>query len=299
MYSTSRRITFLPLNCIFLRDSRIDEPKTHNSLDFLNIRIIDIIDIVLVAFLLFNVYKLVKGTAAIQIFIGIVILYVVWMLTELLEMELFSKILGGFLGVGMFALIVVFQQEIRRFLLMVGTTSFTSKVKQRYFRFFSKDDGIKSTITPILVDTCKKLSSSNTGALIVLKRNDSLEFVKATGDVMDVGVNQPIIESIFFKNSPLHDGAMIVEGNKITATRTILPLSEDRSIPLRFGLRHRAALGITEKTDAICLVVSEENGQISYFREADFVVYDNLADLKNIIDRDLNFIELTSTKSPL
>lgn len=260
-------------------------------MDFLNIRIIDIIDIVLVAFLLFNVYKLVKGTPAIQIFIGIVILYVIWMLTELLEMELFSKILGGFLGVGMFALIVVFQQEIRRFLLVVGTTSFTSKVKQRYFKFFSKDDGFKSVISPVLVDTCKKFSSSNTGALIVLKRNDSLDFIKATGDEMDLGVNQPIIESVFFKNSPLHDGAMIIEGNKITATRAILPLSEDRSIPLRFGLRHRAALGISEKTDAVCLVVSEENGHISYFREADFVVYDNLAELKNIIDRDLNLIE--------
>lgn len=260
-------------------------------MDFLNIRIIDIIDIVLVAILLFNVYKLVKGTAAIQIFIGIVILYFVWMFTELLEMELLSKILGGFLGVGMFALIVVFQQEIRRFLLVVGTTSFTAKVKQRYLNLFSKDDGFKSQISPILIDTCKKLSSTNTGALIVLKRNDSLEFIKATGDSMHILVNQPIIESIFYKNSPLHDGAMLIEGDKITATRAILPLTDDRSIPLRFGLRHRAALGITEKTDAVCLVVSEENGQISYFREADFVIYDTLNDLKDILDRDLNFIE--------
>ncbi len=260
-------------------------------MDFLNIRIIDIIDIVLVALLLFNVYKLLKGTAAIQIFIGIVILYVVWMLTELLEMELFSKILGGFLGVGMFALIVVFQQEIRRFLLVVGTTNFTSRMKQRYFNLFSKEEGFKSTISPILVDACKKLSSTNTGALIVIKRNESLEFVKTTGDTMDIAVNQPIIESIFYKNSPLHDGAIIIEGDKVTATRVILPLSENRSIPLRFGLRHRAAMGISEETDAVCLVVSEENGHISYFRKGDFVIYDTLADLRNIVDRDLNFIE--------
>ncbi|HLW14235.1 MAG TPA: diadenylate cyclase CdaA [Flavobacteriaceae bacterium] len=260
-------------------------------MDFLNIRIIDIIDIVLVALLLFNVYKLLKGTAAIQIFIGIVILYVVWMLTELLEMELFSKILGGFLGVGMFALIVVFQQEIRRFLLVVGTTNFTSRMKQRYFNLFSKEEGFKSTISPILVDTCKKLSSTNTGALIVIKRNESLEFVKTTGDSMDIAVNQPIIESIFYNNSPLHDGAIIIEGDKISATRVILPLSENRSIPLRFGLRHRAAMGISEETDAVCLVVSEENGHISYFRNGDFVIYDTLTDLKSIVDRDLNFIE--------
>lgn len=260
-------------------------------MDFLNFRIIDIIDIVLVALLLYNIYKLVKGTAAIRIFIGIVILYVVWILTELLEMELFSKILGGFLGAGMFALIVVFQQEIRRFLLVVGTTNFTSRIKNRYLNAFSKEKILRNTIGPTLVDTCKKLSSSNTGALIVIKRVDSLDSIKATGDSMDIAINQPIIESVFYKNSPLHDGAMIVEGNKITATRAILPLSEDRSIPLRFGLRHRAALGMSEKTDAVCLVVSEENGQISYFREGEFVVYDNLAELKNIIDRDLNFFE--------
>lgn len=260
-------------------------------MDFLNFRIIDIIDIVLVALLLYNVYKLVKGTAAIRIFIGIVILYVVWMLTELLEMELFSKILGGFLGAGMFALIVVFQQEIRRFLLVVGTTNFTSRVKSKYLNIFSKDKVLQNSISPILVDTCKKLSSTNTGALIVIKRDDSLELIKATGDSMDISINQPIIESVFFKNSPLHDGAMIIEGDKITATRAILPLSEDRSIPLRFGLRHRAALGVSEKTDAVCLVVSEENGQISYFRGAEFVVYDNLAELKEILDKDLNYLE--------
>lgn len=260
-------------------------------MDFLNIRIIDVIDIVLVALLLFNVYKLLKGTAAIQIFIGIVILYVVWMLTELLEMELFSKILGGFLGVGMFALIVVFQQEIRRFLLVIGTTNFTSRMKQRYFNLFSKEEEFKSTISPILVDTCKKLSSNNTGALIVIKRNESLEFVKTTGDTMDISVNQPIIESIFYHNSPLHDGAIVIEGSKITATRVILPLSENRNIPLRFGLRHRAAMGISEETDAVSLVVSEENGHISYFRDGDFVVYDTLSDLKNIIDRDLFLVD--------
>ena len=259
-------------------------------MDFLNIRIIDIIDIVLVAYLLFNVYKLLKGTAAIQIFIGIVILYLVWMLTELLEMELFSKILGGFLGVGMFALIVVFQQEIRRFLLVIGTTSFTSRMKQRYFNLFSKDTGYKSTISPILIDTCKKFSSNNTGALIVIKRSEGLEFVKSSGDAMDIAVNQPILESIFYNNSPLHDGAIIIEGTKITATRVILPLSENRSIPLRFGLRHRAAMGISEETDAVCLVVSEENGHISYFRNGDFVIYDTLTDLQNIIDQDLKLV---------
>ncbi|MBZ0327548.1 MAG: diadenylate cyclase [Altibacter sp.] len=258
-------------------------------LDFAEIRIIDIIDVVLVAFLLYYVYKLVKGTVAINIFVGIVILYAIWKLTELLEMELFSKILGGFLGVGMFALIVVFQQEIRKFLLMLGSTNFGARRKfLRQFKLLSSDGGTITNVKAI-IEACKKMGASNTGAIIVLQRNNSLDFVKSTGDEMHVEVNQPIVESIFFKNSPLHDGAMIIEDNIITATRVILPVSNDRSIPLRFGLRHRAAVGITEKTDAICLVVSEENGQISYLKNGDFVLYDSLEELTKQIEKDLKY----------
>jgi len=255
-------------------------------LDILDIRIIDIIDIVLVAALLYYLYKLVKGTVAINIFIGIVILYAIWKVTELLEMQLLSKILGGFLGVGMFALIVVFQQEIRKFLLMLGTTNLAAR-KQilKKFNLFSEDE-LGINLNAVLA-ACEKMGKSKTGALIVFKRNNSLEFVKNTGDPMNVEVNQPIIESIFYKNSPLHDGAMIIEDNQITATRVILPVSNDKNIPQRFGLRHRAALGITEKTDAVCLVLSEENGQLSYLREGDFVLYESLEDLKLIMTADL------------
>lgn len=257
-------------------------------MDFLDIRIIDIVDIVLVALLLYYVYKLVKGTVAINIFVGIVIIYGIWRLTEILEMELLSKILGGFLGVGMFALIVVFQQEIRRFLLMLGSTNFNAR--RRFFnRFkFLSEETKSETNIKALMEACKKMASSHTGALIVLKRNNSLDFVKNSGDQMNAEVNQPIIESIFFKNSPLHDGAMIIEDSMITATRVILPVSNDRKIPLRFGLRHRAALGITEKTDAVCLVVSEENGQISYLKDGDFVLYDTYDELTKMITTDLS-----------
>ena len=132
------------------------------------------------------------------------------------------------------------------------------------------------------------MGKSQTGALIVIKRNNSLDFIKNSGDTMKMEVNQPIIESVFYKNSPLHDGAMIIEENTITATRVILPVSNDRRIPQRFGLRHRAAVGITEKTDALCLVVSEENGQISYLKEGDFVLYENLEDLKEQLEQDLD-----------
>ena len=256
-------------------------------MEFLDLRIIDIVDIVLVALLLYYVYKLVKGTVAINIFVGIVIIYGIWRLTEILEMELLSKILGGFLGVGMFALIVVFQQEIRKFLLMLGSTNFNAR-RRFYNKFKLSVELTVSENVYALVAACKKMGASKTGALIVLKRNNSLDFVKNSGDEMKAAVNQPIIESIFFKNSPLHDGAMIIEDNIITATRVILPVSDDRKIPLRFGLRHRAALGITEKTDAVCLVVSEESGQISYLKDSDFVLYESLDALAKTITKDLS-----------
>ncbi len=255
-------------------------------LDLLDIRIIDIVDIVLVAFLLYYLYKLVKGTVAINIFIGIVILYAIWKLTELLEMQLLSKILGGFLGVGMFALIVVFQQEIRKFLLMLGTTNFSARKRLLKKLNLFNDVEVSTNITAI-VAACAKMGKMRTGAIIVIKRNNSLEFVKNTGDPMSAEVNQPILESIFYKNSPLHDGALIIEDNIITATRVILPVSNDRRIPQRFGLRHRAALGITEKTDAVCLVVSEENGQISYLKEGDFVLFEDMDELQKLLEKDL------------
>jgi len=254
----------------------------------LDIRIIDIVDIVLVAALLYYLYNLVKGTVAINILVGIIIVYAIFIVTQLLGMELLSKILGGFLGVGMFALVVVFQPEIRKFLLMLGSTNFNARRRiLKHFRLLGADQGIKMDLEGI-VSACKKMASTNTGALIVIQRNNRLDFVKNTGDEMNLEVNQPIIESIFFKNSPLHDGAIIIEENRITATRVILPVSNDRTIPLRFGLRHRAAVGITEKTDAVSIVVSEENGQISYLKDGDFVLFEGTDELLHLLKEDLS-----------
>ncbi len=256
-------------------------------MDFLNLRILDIVDIVFVAILLYYLYKLVKGTVAVNIFIGIVIVYLMWKLTELLQMELLSSVLGEFIGVGMFALIVVFQQEIRKFLLMIGSTNFTQRRKFfRQFKFVKDDTQIKTNLNAI-VKACEAMARSYTGALIIIQKSTKLDFVKISGDAMNIELNQPIIESVFFKNSPLHDGAMIIEDNMITATRVILPVSNDRSIPLRFGLRHRAAVGITEKTDALALVVSEENGQISYLKDGEFVIFEDTNELVNKLKEDL------------
>jgi len=258
-------------------------------LDLINLRILDILDIVLVAFLLYYIYKLVKGTAAINIFIGIVIIYLVWKLTQFLAMEMLSSVLGEFIGVGMFALIVVFQQEIRKFLLMIGSTNFGRRRKfLRQLKFIQDTPEDSVTNVKAVVEACKNMAITYTGALIVIKRNTSLDFVKTSGDAMDILVNTPIIESIFYKNSPLHDGAMVIEDNHILATRVILPVTQESTMPLRFGLRHRAAVGITEKTDALALVVSEETGQLSYIKNGEFVIFKTEEELIEKIKRDLS-----------
>ncbi|PZW38804.1 uncharacterized protein (TIGR00159 family) [Mesonia algae] len=258
------------------------------TFNFLDLRILDIIDILLVAILLYYIYKLVKGSAAINIFIGIVIVYLAWKLTQVLQMEMLSSILGQFIGVGMFALIVVFQQEIRKFLLMVGSTNFGNKRKLiKHLRFLRDDEKELTTDVTSIIKACESMGKTSTGALIVLKRSTSLDFIKNSGDIMDIELNQPILESIFYKNSTLHDGALIIEENKITATRVILPVSNDRSIPLRFGLRHRAAVGITEKTDALALVVSEETGQTSYIKNGSFEMFESYEELGNKLREDL------------
>jgi DNA integrity scanning protein DisA with diadenylate cyclase activity len=227
-----------------------------------------------VAILLYYIYKLVRGTVAINIFIGIVIVWGFWKLTQLLDMKMISSVVGGFMSVGLIALIVVFQQEIRKFLLMIGSTNFANK-RNFVKRFkFLRQEGIASKLdVDAVLKACDKMSRSRTGAILVIKRSNSLDFVKSSGDAMNVEVNQPILESIFYKNSPLHDGAAIIENNYITATRVILPLSNERNIPLRFGLRHRAAVGIT--------------GLISYINNGEFVPYKDLSELANRIKLDL------------
>jgi len=256
-------------------------------LETFKFNVIDVIDIVLVAFLMYYMYKLVKGTVAINIFIGIVMVYLIWKLTQALQMQLLSNILGGFISVGMFALIVVFQQEIRKFLLMIGSTNIGNRKKFFKQLKFLKTDAIPEIHTDDIISACTKMGSTKTGALIVLERNNNLDFLVITGDEMKIKVTQPIIESIFFKNSPLHDGAVIIKDNTIKATRVILPVNNEKKIPQRFGLRHRAAIGITEKTDALALVVSEETGQISYIKDGEFVMFKDASELTEMIKNDL------------
>jgi diadenylate cyclase len=255
--------------------------------DFIEFSLLDILDILLVATLLYYIYKLLKGTVAINIVIGIAIVFVIWKITEALKMKMLSDILGTLLGGGVIALIIVFQQEIRKFLLMIGTTNFTNKrsfLKQLKFLRTEKNSEID---TETILTACKKMSKTKTGVLIVIERTNNLDFLINTGDKMNAQINGAILQSVFYKNSPLHDGALIIRDNYIVATRAVLPISDSTKIPARFGLRHRAAIGVSEKTDAVCLLVSEETGEISYIKDGGFELYSDHAELNEKLREDL------------
>jgi uncharacterized protein (TIGR00159 family) len=256
-------------------------------LDFIDFSFLDILDILLVAALLYYIYKLLKGTVAINIFIGIAFIFLIWKITQALKMEMLSGILGYLLSGGVIALIIVFQQEIRKFLLMIGTTNFSSKRSFLKQLKFLQSEIESETDVDILVNSCIKLAKTKTGALIVIERTNNLDFLINSGDNMNASLNEAILESIFYKNSPLHDGATVIRDNFVVATRVVLPLSNEK-IPARFGLRHKAAIGVTEKTDALCLLVSEETGEISYIKDGSFELYTDYSELIEKIKGDLN-----------
>ena len=259
--------------------------------DFLDISFTDVLDILLVALLLYYLYKLLKGTVAINIFIGIVIFYLIWKVTDILNLDVLSNILGKFVSVGFFALIVVFQQEIRKFLLLIGSSNFASKRNViRYFNFFNQNQGIIKIDLTALLSASEKMANEKTGAIIVIERGNNLDFIKNTGDQANIELSAQILETIFFKNSPLHDGAIIIKDNQIIATRVVLPVSDSTAIPLKFGLRHRAGFGISEKTDALVLIVSEQSGKISYIKDGGFCKFKNTEDLRRLIIEDLSII---------
>ena len=251
-------------------------------LDFLDFSFLDALDILLVALLIYYIYKLLKGTVAINIFLGIAFIFLIWQITQIITMEMLSNILEYLLSGGVIALIIVFQQEIRKFLLMIGTTNVTSRTQFLKQLKFLKSEITLETDSDTLLNACKKMSKTKTGALIVIERTNSLDFLIKTGDTMNAEINEVLLESIFYKNSPLHDGATIIRDNFVVATRVILPISDSINIPSRFGLRHRAAFGVSEKTDAVCLLVSEETGEISYIKDGSFELY---ADYNELVEK--------------
>ncbi len=241
-------------------------------MSFIDFGFLDALDILLVAFLLYQLYRLIKGTVAINIFIGVAAIYLIWKLVEALQMDLLSEILGKFIGVGVLALVIVFQQEIRKFLLLLGSTNFSSR--RRFLRQLKwLNRGADGSELPMdqLVSACRSMARSKTGALMVIERQGQLGSYASTGTSVEGRVSSGLLRSIFNKYSPLHDGAVILRGSNLVSAGCILPVTERNDVPSRFGLRHRAGIGIAEKTDAIALIVSEESGSISIAVDEEFV----------------------------
>lgn len=232
-----------------------------------SITFVDIIDIILVAFLAYQIYKAVRGTNVLRIFWALIIIYVLWQLSTLLGMRLTATILGQFISIGLILLIIVFQPEIRRFLLLVGTkTSLEGDNIMKRFKFWKKhvNDQKSSLDLEPYIQACMHMSQSKTGALIVFIRQNEVNEIVNTGERIDAIVSSALLETLFFKNSPLHDGAVLVKGNQVVAARCILPVSSNLDIDPNLGLRHRSAIGVTEQLDVISVIVSEETGAISY-----------------------------------
>ncbi len=229
---------------------------------FLEIRFIDILDILLVSILLYQLYKLLKGSVAVKIFLGLMSIYLFYLLVNASGMHLLSDILGQFIGVGVLAAIILFQQEIRRFLLLVGKS--TSVNNERIYKFLhlGKNQDDKVDFNHIL-DAVDELSKTQTGALIALTQDSDLKEYADTGDHLNANLSMRLLLSIFNKHSPMHDGAVIISGNTVVAARCLVPVSDRGDIPAKYGMRHRAGLGLSEVTDSFVIIVSEESGEIS------------------------------------
>ncbi|MEX0965932.1 MAG: diadenylate cyclase CdaA [Bacteroidia bacterium] len=236
------------------------------NIGFIEIRLLDVVDIILVAILIYFLYKLVRGTIAFNIFIGFLSIFLLSKIVEALNMQLLSEILGEFIGVGVLALLIVFQQEVRRFLLIIGKNSFLLNQNWSWQKILpwnwklQKPTDLNYTA---LVDACRNLSRTKTGALIVIAKTSELRFYASTGTAINGDVSTKLLESIFNKKSPLHDGAVVIAANRIKAAGCILPVSESETLPHHLGMRHRSGLGISEQTDAVVIIISEERGSIS------------------------------------
>jgi len=253
--------------------------------DFLNISFVDVLDVLLVAVLIYEVYKLIRGTQAMNIFIAIILLYAARAIFDALKMSLLTHIMDAVLGVGLIALIVIFQPEIRRFLIRIGSEVFSARKKgggqlKKFFGRHNPSTQISPTALDEITSACYRMSENKTGALMVFKHVSSLDEIVETGDTINADINRRLIENIFFKNSPLHDGAVIMTSDSILAARCTLPISENQDINPRYGMRHRAAAGITESTDAEAVVVSEETGEISYVKDGVIKTLNSITELR-------------------
>lgn len=250
------------------------------------IRFLDILDILLVAFILYELYNLLKGSVSINMLFAIVAMFFIWRITDALGMELLREILGAFFSVGIIALFIIFQPEIRQFLLTLGKTDLINKRRRFLFWHFNDESPYHIDVDKI-VHACQKMSNTKQGALIILTRQHELKAIKDSGQYLNADISVELLENIFFKNSPLHDGAVIISNNKIETARCVLPVSKNLSPATSLGLRHRAALGVTEQSDAIAIVVSEQTGRISYAEGGELVRNVQPSVLKDFLEEKL------------
>ncbi|MGN0258194.1 MAG: diadenylate cyclase CdaA [Bacteroides sp.] len=249
---------------------------------FIDFSIKDFIDILSVAFLLYYSYKLMKASGSINVFTGILVFILLWLVvSQVLEMRLLGSIFDKLVSVGVIALIVLFQEEIRRFLLTLGSHQHASALV-RFLTRAKKEELKHNDILPIVM-ACLSMGKQKVGALIVIEHNMPMDDVVRTGDVINADINQRLIENIFFKNSPLHDGAMVISKNRIKAAGCILPVSHNLDIPKELGLRHRAAMGISQASDAHAIIVSEETGAISVAYKGQFYLRLNAEELESLL----------------
>ncbi len=257
---------------------------------FITFGITDAVDIILVAIMLYQLYKMVKGTAAVNVFIGLALIYIVWIIVRAFELKLLGSILGKFINVGVIAVMVVFQQEIRKFLLYIGSNEFIKNKNWKTIFSFSNSSVATSRFVldaDSVINACFNMSETKTGALIIVSRKSDLKFYVNTGEVVDSALTDKMLENIFYKNSPMHDGAVIIKDNRIIAARCVLPVTEKENFPSHFGMRHRAAVGLTETTDALAITVSEQTGNVSLTVNGEINSNLNRDKLRYLIEKNL------------
>jgi len=265
---------------------------------FLNLSLTDMLDVLLVALLIFFGFKWIKNSSAYNLFIAIIIIFIINVVVEALNMRMTSALFKTFLDVGVLALIVIFQPEIRRFLMRLGSHSnFGTKSHELINRIMGlKDKKIDSSVLQEITEACRTMSDQKTGALIVLPQVNDLESIVETGDRIDAIVNRRLLLNLFFKNSPLHDGAVIIRGDRIVAARCTLPITDRTDLPASYGMRHKAAVGISEATDADVIVVSEETGRISFVKGGVVTPIRNINELNLLLKSALSSETENGTK---
>tara|TARA_Y100001954_G_scaffold191968_1_gene206516 strand:- start:590 stop:1381 length:792 start_codon:yes stop_codon:yes gene_type:complete len=247
-----------------------------------DISIMDIIDLSLVTYLVYRLYKLARGTAAINIFFSLIAIYFLYQLVDVLRMKFITQILGGFISITFIVIVILFQQEIRKYLSQLGKGKL---IKNKHLLKFFNSENKENLNIKAIVKACREFQKTKTGAIIVITQTDDLSFICENAVQIDSKISYPLIESIFYKNSPLHDGAIVIRNNRIVAARCILPVTNDDDFPGELGMRHRAAVGVSEYSDALTIIISEQNGKISSAHNGKIRVDLSEIQLRNVINK--------------